>query len=87
MSKYTAVAKRNYREAWEKYLTANDETKAELERIMNAAQEHIAWGPADPKWIEFIKTLPGFISYWDKKKREALDYLGAVSLEDEEEKE
>lgn len=59
-------AKAAYKAVWTQYcLATNLEDKLALEKVMDGLQPDIAFGPADPTWQEFIKTLPGFTEFWN----------------------
>lgn len=61
------VAESMYASAWAGWSLTTDRTrKRELEIVMDALQVHIATGPEDPRWIDFIDTLPGYQETWGK---------------------
>jgi hypothetical protein len=64
-------AKAQYRAAWAAYLLASErEERRVFEQLMDEAQPFIATCPNDPAWPAFIKTLPGFESFWARFKAE-----------------
>lgn len=65
------IAEQAYAAAWSSWTqTADKETKRALEQAMDAQQEKIATGPADPRWQRFADSLPGYRVYWERVRRE-----------------
>jgi len=61
------IAEQIYAVAWKAWLlTTFPETKARLETIMDEQQIKIASGPGDPRWVDFIETLPGYKDFWKR---------------------
>lgn len=57
-----------YRAIWQDYLRARTEKQRDiLEKAMDRLQAKIATGPGDPKWQEFLKTMPqSYHDHWRK---------------------
>ncbi len=54
-----------YRLAWRSYLLSNSFAVMHLlEEFMDELQEDIGDGPGCPVWLDFVETMPGFVSYW-----------------------
>ncbi len=69
-------AKARYRMAFSQWLKlggwdAAPEVRADLERIMDAMQPLICYGPG-PEWQAFVATIPGFREAWGEG---AFDHL------------
>jgi hypothetical protein len=35
--------------------------------LLDETQHAIASGPDDPRWIEFVDTIPGYYDYWEAR--------------------
>ena len=69
--KHNVEAEEKYRAAWTQYcLSSNQRTKLAMESLMDEIQPQIARGPMDPRWKEFIDTLPGFQEFWNNWLRD-----------------
>lgn len=57
-----------YRLLWEGWLQAKTpQHRSSYEAAMDACQLQIALSPRDPKWAEFLKTMPqSYHDYWRK---------------------
>jgi hypothetical protein len=38
---------------------------------LEETQGKIADGPNDPRWVEFVETIPGYYPYWERRIEEA----------------
>ena len=52
-------ARAAYRAAWQRSRMSIALERSRLEREMDRLRLIISDGPEDPKWIEFVRTLPG----------------------------
>lgn len=72
MKKLTkSEARKAYRQAWfMRCLAQTQDQQVAAERVMDAMQPHCveSRGPG-PEWDRFIKTLPGFIEFWNRWSR------------------
>lgn len=60
------IAEEAYAAAWINWNFSIDPAKRRgLEFFMDSIQSDIAEYPNDPRWNEFINTLPGYVAYWE----------------------
>lgn len=71
-----------FRSAWQTFMFTNcgDHRPGQSDRIcahcaaaalLDEAQVKIADGPNDPKWVNFVETIPGYYEYWERRIEEA----------------
>lgn len=59
-------AERGYRAAWnQRCLAINDRARWVAERSMDGLQPFIGRNPNDPRYYWFVRSLPGFLEFWD----------------------
>lgn len=73
-TQHNLAAEAAYRMAWTTFRSAgklSDFSSLACQQ-MDALQMEIALGPFDPRWQEYIDTLPGFDDYWAGLERKAM---------------
>lgn len=66
-------ARKRYSDLWhQRCFETNEGMRREIGMLMDECQPVIAVGPDDPKWQQFVDTLPGFREYWDRVYEQAM---------------
>lgn len=65
--KEDTIAEAAYRSAWGQWLMTREENRRHyLEDLMDTMKIFIGRGPRDPKWEDFIASLPGYEQYCNR---------------------
>lgn len=69
-----AEAQLAYRQAWcVRCLATTQDQRVGAEKVMDAVQPHcVDNGRPGPEWDAFIATLPGFVEFWQRFRRECI---------------